>query len=70
MSVALHQGVALARFDISLPADVHRIDTAALAELGHRPDATEGVTVFFERRTPRFTSRVSTDMPSVYPWWD
>lgn len=22
------------------------------------------------RRTPVFTGRVSTDMPSSYPWWD
>jgi enoyl-CoA hydratase/carnithine racemase len=51
------------------PHEAARLDTAALAELGHRPDAAEGVRAFLERRSPAFTSRVSTDMPAVYPWW-
>jgi enoyl-CoA hydratase/carnithine racemase len=46
------------------------LDSAALRELGTRPDCAEGVQAFLERRPPRFTSKVSTDMPAVYRWWE
>jgi enoyl-CoA hydratase/carnithine racemase len=52
------------------PAPVLDLDSAALRELGSRPDAAEGVAAFLARREPDFTSKVSTDMPSVYRWWD
>jgi enoyl-CoA hydratase/carnithine racemase len=45
------------------------LDSAALRELGTRPDCAEGVQAFLERRPPQFTSKVSTDMPAVYGWW-
>ena len=46
------------------------LDSAALRELGTRPDCAEGVQAFLERRPPRFTSKVSTEMPAVYGWWE
>ena len=45
------------------------LDSAALRELGTRPDCAEGVQAFLERRPARFTSKVSTDMPAAYGWW-
>ncbi|MEO5839840.1 MAG: enoyl-CoA hydratase-related protein [Acidimicrobiales bacterium] len=45
------------------------LDSAALRELGTRPDCAEGVQAFLERRPPQFTSKVSTDMPAGYGWW-
>ncbi len=45
------------------------LDSAALRELGTRPDCAEGVQAFLERRPARFTSKVSTDMPGAYGWW-
>ena len=45
------------------------LDSAALRELGTRPDCAEGVQAFLDRRPPNFTSKVSTDMPAVYGWW-
>jgi enoyl-CoA hydratase/carnithine racemase len=70
VSVSLTKALLWRGATCPTPWDVHRIDTAALAELGHRPDAAEGVRAFFEKRTPHFESRVGTDMPSVYPWWE
>lgn len=51
------------------PHEALDVDSAALRELGTRPDCAEGVTAFLERRPPVFTSRVSTDMPAVDRWW-
>jgi hypothetical protein len=33
-------------------------------------DGKEGVKSFRDKRSPSFTGRVSTDMPSFYPWWE
>jgi hypothetical protein len=30
----------------------------------------EGVAAFLDKRAPVFPNKVSTDMPSFYPWWD
>jgi len=46
------------------------LDSAALRELGTRPDCAEGVQAFLDRRPPRFTSKVSVDMPAPYGWWE
>lgn len=46
------------------------LDSAALRELGAKPDCAEGVRAFLERREPNFTSKVSTDMPAVWRWWE
>lgn len=70
VSVAMNKALLWRGSALETPHAVHRIDTAALAELGHRPDAAEGVQAFFEQRSPAFTSRVSTDMPAVWPCWD
>jgi hypothetical protein len=30
----------------------------------------EGVTAFLEKRPARFPMKVSSGMPSYFPWWD
>lgn len=49
------------------PDETARVDSEALAELGMRPDAAEGVTAFLEKRTPRFESKIPADLPRSYP---
>jgi enoyl-CoA hydratase/carnithine racemase len=70
VSVSFTKALLWRGSSLAEPRMVHEIDTPALAELAHRPDAAEGVRAFFEKRTPQFESRVSRDMPAGYPWWE
>ena len=48
----------------------HRVDSAAVPQMGAAADAKEGISSFFEKRPAEFTQGPSTDMPEVYPWFD
>ncbi len=53
----------------SHPMAAHRVESAAVPQLGGAADAMEGVTSFLEKRPPEFTLGVANDMPAVYPWF-
>jgi enoyl-CoA hydratase/carnithine racemase len=51
------------------PLEAHLVESLAVLELS-QGDGREGVQAFLEKRTPQFVSKVSSDMPRTYPWWD
>jgi enoyl-CoA hydratase/carnithine racemase len=51
------------------PMEMHKVDSRGIYIRGASADVREGVTSFLEKRPPNFTDKVSTDMPSYFPWW-
>jgi len=51
------------------PYGVLSFDADMSIERGGHADVREGVQAFLEKRAPHFPGKVSTDMPSQYPWW-
>jgi enoyl-CoA hydratase/carnithine racemase len=51
------------------PMAAHRADSRAVYATGAGQDAREGVMSFLEKRPPHFKSRVSTDVPDIFPDW-
>ena len=52
------------------PMFAHRIDSRAIQSRGQSADVREGVGAFLEKRPAVFPDRVSSDMPSFFPWWE
>jgi enoyl-CoA hydratase/carnithine racemase len=51
------------------PQSVHLIDSRCFFWMGCQRDSYEGVESFLQKRPPKFTMKVSSDMPDFYPWW-
>jgi enoyl-CoA hydratase/carnithine racemase len=51
------------------PWDSHRLESAALVELGSGPDAAEGVTSFLEKRPPQFGAGLGPGAVAGVPRW-
>jgi enoyl-CoA hydratase/carnithine racemase len=69
VSVALTRQMMWRMLGADHPVEAHKIDSRGVMARGASADAKEGVASFREKRGPRFTDRVSADMPSFYPWW-
>lgn len=69
MSVALARQLLWKGLGLDHPMEAHKVDSRCISWMGRSPDAAEGVLSFLEKRRPRFTLKVSTDMPEFYPWW-
>jgi hypothetical protein len=52
------------------PMEAHKLDSRIIWERGRTADAKEGVMSFLEKRPAQFPMKVSSDMPSFFPWWD
>ena len=50
------------------PEEAHIIDSKVIQSRGSSNDAVEGVMSFLEKRKATFRNKVSSDMPSAYPW--
>ena len=69
VSIALTRQMLWRATGDETPSTVLAFDAPMSRELGTMADCREGVASFIEKRTPKFPGRVSTDMPSQYPWW-
>jgi enoyl-CoA hydratase/carnithine racemase len=69
VSVALSKALLWHGLGEADPQSVHLIDSRCFYWAGRQKDAYEGVESFLEKRLPKFTLRVSSDMPDFYPWW-
>jgi enoyl-CoA hydratase/carnithine racemase len=70
VSVALARQMLWRMLGADHPMMAHRTDSRAMFLRGQSADVVEGVNSFLEKRSPRFTDRVSDGLPDVFPGWD
>ena len=70
VSVALSRQMMWKMLGASHPMEAHRIDSQVIDFMGKGPDSREGVESFLEKRAPKFSMKVSKDLPDFYPWWE
>ena len=69
VSVALARQLMWRMLGADHPMEAHKVDSKAIYSMGRSPDAYEGVSSFLEKRPPKFSMKVSSDMPAFFPWW-
>jgi len=69
VSVALSRQLMWRMLGADHPMLAHQQESRLLFDRGVSGDVKEGVTSFLEKRLPRFSDRVSADMPATFPWW-
>ena len=68
VSIALTRQMLWQMAGAAHPMQAHRVDSRAIQSRGHSADVREGVSAFLEKRGAVFPNKVSTDMPTFYPW--
>jgi enoyl-CoA hydratase/carnithine racemase len=70
VSVAVSRHMLWRMLGADHPMEAHKLDSRIIWERGRTADAKEGVMSFLEKRPAQFPMRVSSDMPTFFPWWD
>ena len=68
VSVAMVRRMLWSMLGADHPIEAHKVDSRGIFALGRAADAKEGVMSFLEKRPPSFPGKVSSDMPSFFPW--
>jgi enoyl-CoA hydratase/carnithine racemase len=70
ISVTLSRQLLWKMLGADHPRESHKIESKMIQWIGKQADVNEGITAFFEKRKPNFSMKVSSDLPSFYPWWE
>ncbi len=70
VAVALTRHMMWKMLGADHPMEAHKIDSRGIHSRGKSADTKEGIEAFFEKRDANFPDKVSSDMPSYFPWWD
>lgn len=70
VSVAIARQMMWRSAALDHPMQAHVIDSMLMYQTYQMPDGKDGFAAFLEKRAPVFRARVSTDMPSGFPWWN
>jgi len=69
VSIALIRQMMWKMLGADHPMEAHKVDSRGIYSRGASADVREGVTSFLEKRPAKFPQKVTTDMPSYFPWW-
>jgi enoyl-CoA hydratase/carnithine racemase len=69
VSVALIRQMLWKMAGADHPMEAHKVDSRGIFARGSSADVKEGVASFLEKRPAKFPNKVSSDMPSYFPWW-
>ena len=68
VSIAMSRQLIWSALGDNDPIKSHELESIIIRERAKSADALEGVNAFLEKRSPNFQGKVSSDLPSCYPW--
>jgi enoyl-CoA hydratase/carnithine racemase len=69
VSIALIRQMMWKMLGADHPMEAHKVDSRGIYSRGASADVREGVSSFLEKRPAKFPQKITTDMPSYFPWW-